>query len=62
MTAPADLVPRTEVPNRWPAISERMARRLTDERTIPCWVVGRRVYVSAADVEAYLASCYRPAG
>lgn len=59
---PDDLLPRSEVPARWPAISVRLARRLTDERLIPCWVVGRRVYVSAADVELYLATCRRPSG
>ncbi|ONH59671.1 hypothetical protein CcI49_17165 [Frankia sp. CcI49] len=59
--APSDLIPRSEVPARWPAISTRLVRRLTDERRIACWVVGRRVYVSAADVESYLASCHRPA-
>jgi len=39
-----------------------MARRLTDDRLIPCWVVGRRVFVSAADIHTWLASRRRPAG
>ncbi len=58
---PQDLLPRTEVPARWPAISERLARRLTSERRIPSWTVGRRVLVSAADIERYLAACRRSA-
>ncbi len=58
---PRDLVSRTEVPDRWPAISERLARRLTDERRIPTWMIGRRVFVSATDIEEYIASCHRPA-
>lgn len=45
----------------WPAISTRLARRLTEERVIPSWVVGRRVWVSARDVSEYLAACRRPA-
>ncbi|MCM3886125.1 hypothetical protein [Frankia sp. R82] len=58
---PDDLVPRAEVPARWPVISLRLARRLTDDRRIPTWVIGARVFVSAADVEAWLVSCRRPA-
>ncbi|WP_261565310.1 helix-turn-helix domain-containing protein [Frankia gtarii] len=58
---PADLVARSSVPTRWPAISERLARRLTTERRIPSWTVGRRVFVSAVDIERYLAGCRRPA-
>ncbi|WP_261562305.1 helix-turn-helix domain-containing protein [Frankia tisae] len=58
---PTDLVARTEVPARWPAISERLARRLTTEGRIPSWRVGSRVYVSAGDVERWLASCRQPA-
>lgn len=58
--APADLVPRSEVPARWPVIGARHARRLTETRTIPSWRVGRRVFVSAADVAEYLAGCRRP--
>jgi hypothetical protein len=60
-TVPADLIARTDIPTRWPAITERLARRLTTERRIPSWIVGRRVFVSAADIERYLASCRRPA-
>lgn len=59
--APRDLVARTEIPARWPAISERLARRLTDERRIPTWRIGGRLFVSSADVESYLTSCRRPA-
>lgn len=59
--APRDLVPRAEIARRWPAISERLARRLTTERRIPSWTVGGRVFVSAGDVERWLASCRRPA-
>ncbi|WP_261561611.1 hypothetical protein [Frankia tisae] len=58
---PVDLVPRAEIPRRWPVISPRMARRLTDDARLPVWVVGHRMYVSAADVEAYIVSCRRPA-
>lgn len=59
--APRDLVARTEVPARWPAISERLVKRLTDERRIPTWRIGGRIYVDPADVEAYIRSCRRPA-
>ncbi|WP_163548360.1 helix-turn-helix domain-containing protein [Candidatus Frankia nodulisporulans] len=58
---PDDLIPRVEVPARWPVISPRMARRLTAEQRIPSWTVGRRVFVSAGDVESWLAACRRPA-
>ncbi|KJE20360.1 hypothetical protein FF36_05334 [Frankia torreyi] len=58
---PGDLVPRAAIPDRWPVITARMARRLTSERRIPSWTVGRRVFVSAGDVESWLAACRRPA-
>ncbi|WP_261554064.1 helix-turn-helix domain-containing protein [Frankia tisae] len=58
---PEDLVPRAEIPRRWPVISKRMARRLTDDGRLPVWVIGHRMLVSAADVEAWLVSCRRPA-
>jgi len=58
---PGDLIARSDIPKRWPAITTRFAERLTDERRIPSWKIGRLVYVSAADVEAYLRACHRPA-
>lgn len=58
---PDDLVPRAAIPDRWPMISKRMARRLTDDKRLPVWVIGHRMFVSAADVEAYIVSCRRPA-
>ncbi|WP_256790133.1 hypothetical protein [Frankia sp. AvcI1] len=48
---PEDLVPRAEIPRRWPVISKRMARRLTDDKRLPVWVIGARLHVSAADLE-----------
>lgn len=54
---PGDLVARVDVPARWPAISARLARRLTTEGRVPSWRVGARVWVSASDVDAYIASC-----
>lgn len=57
---PRDLIPRTAVPDRWPAITERLARRLTTEGRIPSWRIGLRVFVSVGDVEAWIAACRRP--
>ncbi len=58
---PGDLVPRAEIPRRWPVISPRLARRLTTEARIPSWMIGGRVWVSAADVDRWVASRRRPA-
>ena len=58
---PDDLVARTDMPARWPAIGERLAKRLTDDRRIRSWRIGARVWVSAADVETWLATCRRDA-
>jgi hypothetical protein len=58
---PGDLLPRIEVPRRWPAISERLARRLTVEGRIPSWTISGRVWVSAGDVERWLATRKRSA-
>lgn len=61
LTVPADLVARTDVPTRWPAVTARLAKRLTLDGRLASWTVGRRVFVSAADVERFLASGHRPA-
>lgn len=61
-TVPDDLVARGEIPRRWPAITARLARRMTDERRVPTWLIGRRLFVSAADIDAWVAARRRPVG
>lgn len=42
-------------------VSERMARRIIEERRVPIVKVGRHVRVRAADLESYLAANTQPA-
>jgi hypothetical protein len=60
---PEDLVLLTEdVPKRYgPYITPRMAHTMGFRRVLRTWKIGGRLYVSAADVEAWLAGHESPA-
>lgn len=60
---PVDLVRIVDVPGseRWPYLTPRNVRTLRTERQVRMWHIGRNCYLSAAELDAWLATRMRPA-